>query len=332
MSSLSTNETVDWDEVDRQILQGGQPLSSTAYLDSSLPLFDDPRMSSQYYSPPLLPTPPEKKRSQEIAAGNTDTAAKKQKTPYKCWVATLNNYTQQDIDRIVQLISSECEKAIVGQEVGDSGTPHLQMAFKFKKRVRMTWLQRRLSNRAHYEKMRGTLDEAFEYCKKEKVIYEWPIDPRVAILEQSYKNVQWKRWQKVVIDIFATSPDPRRVYWLWDAAGNTGKTFLAEFLALSRTAYYVCGSISNIAYFLKAEQEQSRPWRSGVVLDIPRSQDPQTVSYTGIEKLKGHMMFSTKYESGEIVKPRFHVVVFANFPPYLDKLSLDRWSVMEIKE
>lgn len=87
----------------------------------------------------------------------------------KNWVFTLNNYTDNDQQRLRDLASSDDVAYLVfGREVGESGTPHLQGYVEFRSRKRLSQLRALVSDRAHYEVRRGTGVEADEYCKKDE--------------------------------------------------------------------------------------------------------------------------------------------------------------------
>lgn len=79
------------------------------------------------------------------------------------WVFTLNNYTDDDI-RLIDSI--DCQYYCYGQEVSESGTPHLQGYIRFQNQVRFNFVKKLLPS-AHLEIMRGTSDEAINYCKKD---------------------------------------------------------------------------------------------------------------------------------------------------------------------
>ncbi|KAK7505378.1 hypothetical protein BaRGS_00003540 [Batillaria attramentaria] len=63
-----------------------------------------------------------------------------------------------------------------------------------------------------------------------------------------------------------------------------------------------------------------------VIFDLARSQEDH-INYEIIESIKNGVMFSSKYESQMKIFPPPHVVIFANFPPNLRKLSQDRWDI-----
>jgi len=66
-----------------------------------------------------------------------------------------------------------------------------------------------------------------------------------------------------------------------------------------------------------------------LLIDIPRN-NLNHVSYSAIECILNGMITNTKYETGVKVFNPPHVVCLSNFDPDLDKLSEDRWNVIEI--
>nr|UZT54555.1 MAG: replication-associated protein [clictolig virus 3] len=84
------------------------------------------------------------------------------------WVFTLNNYTDDDEQRILDFFEGErVTYGIFGRERGENGTPHLQGFVIFRTPQRLSFCRANISDRAHYEQARGTSEEASEYCKKD---------------------------------------------------------------------------------------------------------------------------------------------------------------------
>lgn len=75
---------------------------------------------------------------------------------------TLNNYTEEEYKNVC---AWDCDYLIVGKEVGEKGTPHLQGYVEWSRSMRMTELKK-LNPKIHWEKRRGTAAEASAYCKK----------------------------------------------------------------------------------------------------------------------------------------------------------------------
>lgn len=78
---------------------------------------------------------------------------------------TLNNYSAVEYDSILSA-SSKCKYLICAKEVGDSGTPHLQMYVEFHNPKTLNGIKKLLgSDRFHIEARRGTAQQASDYCK-----------------------------------------------------------------------------------------------------------------------------------------------------------------------
>ena len=88
---------------------------------------------------------------------------------------TINNYTNAGYESLKRWCIANCKYTVIGKEVGESGTPHLQCFFILKKRMRVTTLNTAITNAAgkapHTEVARGSNDEAADYCKKRWYIF-----------------------------------------------------------------------------------------------------------------------------------------------------------------
>lgn len=87
---------------------------------------------------------------------------------------TYNNYTDESIGLLKKIPG--CSYCFVGEETGDTGTPHLQGYLEFGKRVTITALQKRLKKlgiKMHLEVAKGTRAQNEEYCCKEGKWQEW---------------------------------------------------------------------------------------------------------------------------------------------------------------
>lgn len=97
-------------------------------------------------------------------------------TRSRSWCFTWNNYNEEDISRLDSL---KCERIVVGEEVGASGTPHLQGYVRFNEAQRFSWWKNQFPH-VHVEVRKGTEEEATTYCKKDNKVV---IDRGVDILE-----------------------------------------------------------------------------------------------------------------------------------------------------
>ena len=96
------------------------------------------------------------------------------KNPYaKHWCFTLNNPGEEEVPEW----PVDVEYYVIGIETGASGTPHWQGYVCFAKKLRLTALKK-LMPRAHWEVMRGTPQQASDYCKKDGNYQEDGILPK----------------------------------------------------------------------------------------------------------------------------------------------------------
>jgi len=78
---------------------------------------------------------------------------------------TLNNYTEQEY---LALQNLPVKWLIIGKELGENGTPHLQGAFVIGKQVAFSTVKTWPGlSRAHLEPMRGTPQDSLAYCSKQ---------------------------------------------------------------------------------------------------------------------------------------------------------------------
>jgi len=91
----------------------------------------------------------------------------------KHWCFTLNNPSEDDESTVLEEHSTYL---VIGKEVGEEGTPHLQGYVAMKSRKELTAMKK-LIPRAHWEISRGTPQEASDYCKKDGSFQESGVLP-----------------------------------------------------------------------------------------------------------------------------------------------------------
>ena len=140
-------------------------------------------------------------------------------------------------------------------------------------------------------------------------------------------------WQRFVIDTITSGPaDDRTVHWIYDPAGNKGKSKLVKFLAWKKLAK--CLVLDTASRLTSAICIQGA--EDAYVIDIPRTicKDKSVTSVMQvIEGLKNGNVSDNMYgRNNEMMMLPPHVFVFANHPPPRDMLSLDRWKVYKLTE
>nr|QKI29034.1 Rep [Lactuca sativa CRESS virus] len=105
----------------------------------------------------------------------------------KHWCFTLNNYTDEQYEEIINL---DVSYLVVGKEVGEQGTPHLQGFLTLHKKGRVLKMLKK--SKPHWEVARGTPAQNRTYCTKENDYYEKGDLP--AAQNERGGDAEKKRW------------------------------------------------------------------------------------------------------------------------------------------
>jgi len=81
----------------------------------------------------------------------------------RCWCFTWNNYDETSIEYILNIKHTY---VVIGKEVGEMGTPHLQGYIEFINGVRFNTIKKMLPE-CHLEGRKGSSAQAITYCKKD---------------------------------------------------------------------------------------------------------------------------------------------------------------------
>lgn len=96
-------------------------------------------------------------------------------TRVRSWILVVNNWTDDDWNRVLDLeemTRPKIEYAIIGQEVGEKGTPHLQGYIRFANAN--TWINTLVKwwPRGHFEPAKGNDQQNQKYCSKDGTFFE----------------------------------------------------------------------------------------------------------------------------------------------------------------
>lgn len=241
------------------------------------------------------------------------------------WCFTLNNYTEEEYSAICSNILSLCRYGIVGREVSPTNnTPHLQGYIEFTRKKRP--LGAFNNPRIHWEKAKGNKLQNVEYCSKEdKVPYIFPTEWKVPLKKEDFYV-----WENYVYDILIQEPDPRKIIWLYDEVGCSGKTTFSKWLYQNLDGVIVLsGSGDNMKNGIIEYLEVNHKLPTIVIMNIPRTKK-NFMSWCGIEEIKDMFFFSGKYHGGFVCGKPPALVCLANSLPDVRKVSLDRWDIFHI--
>lgn len=270
-------------------------------------------------------------KSQEVSSaveGNTKLQRARR------WCFTLNNYTNEDLSQLSKYFEQTTDFYIIGKEIGESGTPHLQGYFERKQQVRFDTLKK-IMPKCHLEKAKGNRLSNVEYCSKTNDYIAKEANNREnRILKNRYSNIVWKPWQQKILSFLELGPatNSRDIYWYWEPTGNVGKTFLCKYLCIKYDAIIASGKkddiFNQVKNWLDANKDKD-PFL--ILIDIPRSSQG-SISYGAIEACKNGLMYSGKYEGGKCVFDWPHIIIFSNDEPDYHKMSADKFKVELIEE
>lgn len=286
----------------------------------------------------------------------------------KHWAFTLNNYTQQDVDRLSTL-PPQCIYVIYGKELGQNGTPHLQGHVSYSKRVYFNIVKAFVSDRAHIEAARNC-NASIEYCKKDGDYVEHGEMPTgggnrndlaafkeavkagmtsLVELREHHSDI-YGRMPRFVLEYVADhTPLPELEthplrQWQQDlnfllihAADSRTIIFLVDRVGNSGKSWfchYYCRLHDNAQVLLPGKKsDMAYALRTDIrvlFVDAPRSKQNEFLQYDFFEDVKNGFVFSTKYESRIKYLQKCHVVVCLNEQPDYTKLSEDRYKVIEL--
>lgn len=306
--------------------------------------------------------------------------------PTLAYAATLNNYTEDDV-AMLRTPNPRLDYIIVGFEVGEQGTRHLQIYFQLARQTRIQSIKNWGGpwSRMHLEAARGSDTDNYNYCSKDgdffelgerremgrkgsrsdikqlqkaieegdsfdkickehfhlaarfnnfirERIQERDSSKQQASLREHFTSSRLRPWQQTLLDTTQEDPHPRQIIWLWEAEGNVGKSWMANYLGAVHGALVLsAGRKLDLAYIFAKQQSKT------VIFDLARTQAPTEGKehaldgiYSLAEDLKNGRVVSTKYDSKAIFFRPPHVIFLANFEPDRTKWSADRYRVIHI--
>lgn len=214
------------------------------------------------------------------------------------------------------MLDHDIHKWIIAEEVGNQGLKHWQV--RIQTSLSFNDLKTVFPN-AHIEKCSDTWD----YERKEGKFYT--SEDTIEIMQCRYATLREN--QRKIIERVMQQSD-RGITVVIDSNGNTGKSYLCRHLYEIGRAFYcppTLSSTQSIIQFIASGYTRE----SIIVIDIPRSAKWSADLYTAIECIKDGMIYDGRYSTK--IRDIFgvKVLVLTNTKPKLDRLSLDRWELLD---
>jgi len=124
-----------------------------------------------------------------------------------------------------------------------------------------------------------------------------------------------------------TAPaDDRTVVFYVDKEGGKGKSFFIRWMFTkypTKVQMLGVGKRDDLAFVVDKS-------KSIFLINVPRG-GMEFLQYTILEQLKDRTIYSPKYQGEmKVLSSKCHVAVFCNEPPDMEKMSIDRYKVVEI--
>lgn len=249
------------------------------------------------------------------------------------WPWTWNNYPEDWEAQLAPAFAMHNCKWFACMEIGEEcGTPHLQGYAEWETKVRPIGYKG-IPKTIHWgdkdgKPARGTTLQNLKYCSKDPIggFFFGNLKPPRK-LKHPVMDL-W--WEEEILEAIKEEPDDRTLHWYWSKHGNIGKTTFCKFLCDQREACILSGKSHDVKNGALTWMKDKGTYPDLCIFPIPRSYSAEYLSYEALESVKDALFYSGKYEGGTVCAPCPHVYVFCNFPPDYEKLSQDRWHVVQI--
>jgi len=182
---------------DREIIdltrenEGNELMSYMTHIHAAhVAAYDEQQTNALFSSGPPTSVLGRIDRPHTPVAQQLETSQPSQKSSYVRWCFTWNNYIERDKLLLKEFAENTCIYLIYGEEVGESGTPHLQGYFRAKKPLRFVQVKGMLGPQVHLEVAKSDDQKNVEYCSKDGKVTEFGERPEFNNNGEREKN----RW------------------------------------------------------------------------------------------------------------------------------------------
>lgn len=272
-------------------------------------------------------------------------------SPQKNWMFFLDDYDASNLEYIKNVCEKLCDYYVIGNMSGSKiaslqtngtwnpGTNTLFCVISFTDKARLTSkisIKRDDIECIQYSKLIPDGLSISKYKLNIQKMYDTILFSKNIIEDKKQKPVkvldddQLYEWQQNVINIIEKEPDERTVNWIWSNSGNVGKTSFQKYLVVKYGAAMLGGKAADCKNGIVDWKKNKGDTPEIILCNIPRSFSKEYISYQAFEEIKDMCFYSGKYEGGMIVGNCPHLFIFANCEPNVEKMSGDRWNIVNI--
>lgn len=237
-----------------------------------------------------------------------------------CWFFTLN-MEECTASQLSQLLKTYCKSFKFQGESGlKTGYNHWQGTFSLKTKEYFSTVKNLFPCSIHLEGTKHPF-KALNYCGKDDTRICGPYDHNSTFLK-TIDASSFYQWQKELLEYVKGPVNDREILWYYDQKGGKGKTAMCKFLISNHNASFISnGKTSDLSFAINDPKI--------VVVNYTRDNE-ERINYGILESIKDGLVFSGKYESKTKCFDPPHLIVFANFSPRLESMSLDRWKIITL--
>jgi hypothetical protein len=163
------------------------------------------------------------------------------------------------------------------------------------------------------------------YCMKEETRQAGPWADKVIYLGADLITTlrPWQTWLhgKLLEEI-----DNRSIMWLYNPGGNAGKSVFIKYMCVKHDAGFLMRGQAKDLLEGVFKQPHKKMYLVNMTMSKPKDMEDADL-YATLECIKDGIFMKQKYDVSIHTQMPSHVVVFANFLPYLGAVALDRWRV-----
>lgn len=262
-------------------------------------------------------------------SSNKEETPKKKEIRSRKFCFTTNNYDTSQYSKILAFCKEQ-KTYVIGKEIGESGTPHLQGYVETKNQMTLKAINKKIEH-SNISTKRDTDMAAALYCMKDfdyvTNITKWKPTRKV---KDPMEGLTFYNYQQEIINIIEAGGEDRKINWYWEKIGNVGKSAFCKHLCLKYKDRVIIldGKKSDMFNGILEFKKKAGDYPEIVIIDTPRS--IEHISYGGMEKVKDGCFYSGKYEGGMAIFNCPVIIVFSNQLPDRTKMSADRWNINEI--